>query len=401
MLQPVVHPWPLRLLNALGGALPTAGLRLPPLDPKRLKARAAREEGLSDFGEPDFEEGLAVLCASAERDANLLLTGRLLYRQQITNALLTRLRRIEARKRRPEAFRTPLVPPLIVLGLPRSGTTLLHRMLSLARDARAPALWEMQQPIAGSGCEDRREMSLREIAKLKKAAPDIDAKHHVDPDEPEEDFFLFDSSFWSISFWVMAPVYGYLEWYLGHDPRPGYRVYLEHLRLFQHESPGKRLTLKAPAHTAYVDTLLETIPDAMIVQTHRDPVKITSSINSLMYTFQSYLTGDLDIRRAAAVNTNLYVHAIERNMAARASIPEGQILDICYAELTADPVATVRKIYDHFGLAFDSGFEPRLRAWMAECPQERFGKHEYAPEDFGMTDAQIAERFKDYTSRFL
>ncbi len=401
MLQPVVHPLPSRVLNGLGATLRAVGLRPLTFTPEALKKRAMRMEGLRDFGERDFEEGLSVLCDSAERDARLLLTGRLAYRDHVTNALVTRLRRIEARKRRPEAFRTPLVPPLIVLGLPRSGTTLLHRLLSLAEDARAPALWEMQQPIPGTGADQRREMSFREVSRFKRAAPDIDAKHHVDPDEPEEDFFLFDSSLWSFSFWVVAPVYGYLEWYLQQDPLPGYRIYREHLQFLQDESPGKRLTLKAPVHTAYVDTLLETIPNAMIVQTHRDPVEVTSSVNSLMYTLQSYVTESLDVRRAAATNTDLFVYFVEQSMAARERIPASRILDVRYADLTADPVGTVRKIYDHFSLKFEGRFQSRMRRWMDERPRHKFGKHEYTAEDFGMTEAQIAERFKGYIARFL
>ncbi len=401
MLEPVVHPLISRLINAAGAGLSAAGLQPLSCTPKAFKKRAMRMAGLGDFGEPDFEEGLSVLCDSAERDARLLFTGRLVYRDQIAHALVTRLRRIEARKRRPEVFKRALVPPLIVLGLPRSGTTLLHRLLSLAEDARSPALWEMQDPIAGPGPDRRRERSLQEVIRLKKAAPDIDAKHHIDPDEPEEDFFLFDSSLWSFTFWTLVPVYGYLEWYQQRDPRPGYRAYREHLQLFQAESPGKRLTLKAPAHTGYLEALLEAVPEAMIVQTHRDPVKVTSSINSLFYTLHSYFAKPIDIRRTAAANMDMFVLSLERNTASRQKIPAGRILDIRYADLTSDPVSTVRHIYDHFGLKFDDGFESRMRRWMAERPQHKFGKHEYAAEDFGMTDALIAERFKDYTARFL
>lgn len=401
MLEPVVHPLPARVLNSIGAGIRSLGLHPLTYTPERFKKRAMRLAKLRDFGEPDFEEGLSVLCESVERDAKLLLTGRLAYQQQITNALVTRLLRIEARKRRPEAFRIPLTPPLIVLGLPRSGTTLLHRLLSLAADARSPALWEMQQPLPGPGPDERRNQSLREIKRFKKFAPEIDAKHHVDVDEPEEDFFLLDSSFWSFSFWVMAPVYGYLDWFLKQDPRPGYRVYREHLQLLQAGSPEKLLTLKAPVHTGYVETLLETVPNAMIVQTHRDPVSVTCSINSLMYTLQSYLTESLDVRRAATANTEIFAHLVERNIEARRRIAPNRILDVRYPDLTADPVATVKRIYIHFGLPFDDAFEARMRAWMAERPRHRFGKHEYAAEDFGMTDAWIAGRFKAYIERFL
>ncbi|MDP3936737.1 MAG: sulfotransferase, partial [Deltaproteobacteria bacterium] len=330
MLEPIVHPLPSRVLNRAGALLQSAGMELLTYTPGTFKERAMRMAGLDDFGEPDYEAGLATLCDSVEKDARLLLTGRLAFRDGVTNALVTRLRRIEARKRSPEIFARPLVPPLIVIGLPRSGTTLLQRLLSLDEETRAPALWELQEPIAGPGPDRRRERSIKQVARMKKAAPGIDAKHHIDSDEPEEDVFLFDSSLWSLSFWMLAPVYGYLTWYLEQDPLPGYRVYREHLQLFQAENPGKRLTLKAPAHTGYVGALLEAVPEALVVQTHRDPVTVTNSVNSLFHTVHGYLTERVDIERTAAVNVDLFLRYFEWNFAAREKIQAGRILDIRY-----------------------------------------------------------------------
>jgi hypothetical protein len=401
VLEPVIHPAPVRLLNGIGAGLRALGLPLVPLNPKALKARAIRTAGLSDFGEGAFEEALAVLCRSAEEDARLCFMGRMAARDHISNSLVTRLRRIEARKSRPEIFKQPLAPPFIILGLHRSGTTHLHRLLCLHTDARALALWELQRPIAGPGPDRRREEALAQVARIKKAAPSIDAKHHIDADEPEEDIFLLDSSLLSLSFWMMLPVYGYLEWFHTQDLRPAFRVYREHLQLFQADSPGKRLTLKAPAHTPNLEALYEAIPEALIIQTHRDPVPVVSSTNSLFYTIHGLVTDAVDVPRMAAVNSEMLAEGTERNMASRSRIPADRIVDVRYEDLTTDPVGAVKRVYRHFGLDFDAGFEARLRKGVANRPQEKFGRHDYCAEDFGMTDAQIAERFKAYRSRFL
>lgn len=401
MLEPVVHPGPVRALNRAGALLRSAGLPLIRLTPGSLKARAVRMAGLRDFGDSDFEEPLEVLCDSAETDARLLISGRMVFRDQITDALITRLRRIEARRTRPAVFKAPLVPPLIVLGLPRSGTTLLHRLLSLAGNTYSPPLWELRMPIPGPGPDRRRAETIAMVARMKKAAPDLDAKHHVDPDEPEEDVILHNSSFSSLFFWMMFPVYSYLDWFLARDQGPSYRVYREHLQLLQAANPGKRLILKAPNHAGHLRELLEAVPEALLVQTHRDPVTVTSSVNSLFYTVHGYATESVDVIRMGRTNLNLLAEFLDRNLAARPGIPQGRLIDVRYGDLTADSLAIVGRIFKHFGLAFEGPFETRVKDWLARRPQHKFGKHEYAAADFGLTDEMIAARFREYSARFL
>ena len=400
MLESVTPPLPLRMLNRAGAVLRSLGLPIVPLTPAALEARAVGQAGLSDFGEPDFEEPLAILCRSAEEDARLSFLGRMAVRDQITRALVTRLRRIDLRKRRPEIFTAPLTPPLIVLGLPRSGTTLLHRLLSLAPDARAIPMWQLQQPIPGPGPDRRREEAVAQVARIKKLAPEIDAKHHIDADEPEECVFLLDSSLMSASFWMFAPVYGYIAWFLDQDQRAAYRVYREHLQILQAETPGRRLTLKAPAHTPHLEALFAAIPEVMIVQTHRDPVDVVNSVNSLFHSVHGVVTEHVDTHRMGAVNLDLMADLVERGLAARDKVPADRILDVRYGDLTRDPMGSVRRIHEHFGLPFEDAFAARLRHWLEHRPQDKFGRHVYAAEDFGMTDAQIAERFKGYVARF-
>ncbi len=400
MLEPVRSTFLTRLLARGLATLHPVGPRGLAFEPEVMKAAAVREVGLADFGDRSFEEGLEVACRSLREDAALSLEGRLALGAHVVNALSTRLLRVDLEKRDPERFRLPLERPLVILGLPRTGTTFLHRLLSLDERARSLKLYEVQRPVRGPGPDRRRFLATAEVAILKAVAPGLDAKHFVHADEPEECMFLLDSSLVSFTFWVLAPVHGYLDWYLRQDQREPYRVYRRHLQIFQHEEPGKRLTLKAPAHTGNLAALAEALPEALIVQTHRDPVEVVSSVNSLFYSFYAALSERFDLRRVAATNAQILARSVERAAAARGPLGD-RVLDVRYRDLVADPVGTVRRVHDHFGLAFEPAFERRLEEYVARRPRHGRGVHSYSAEEHGLTDELVAARFRDYTSRYL
>ncbi len=401
MLEPIRLPLFARLANAVGSAARELGMPLVSLTPAALKRRARERSRLSDFGDDDFEEALEVLCDSAEHDANLSLSGRLALRDHVTGALVTRLRRIDLHKTRPEVFRTPLIAPLIVLGLPRSGTTMLHRLLSLDTAARALFMWELRDPILGPGPDDRRRRAIGQIKLVKKMAPGLDAKHYIDIDEPEECVLLLDSSLRSISFWMFSPVYSYVDWYKTQDMHAAYRVYREHLQIFQAERPQQRLTLKAPAHAGHIDALHAAVPEAMMIHTVRDPEPVVASVNSLFYTIHAMVAAKLDVNRTARANVAMLRESTERFSAARGSIPDDRLAQVTYEELSKDPVAAVQAIYRHFDLRFDSEFAQRLGHWLANRPQHGFGKHEYSLEECGIERRWMHEQFRPYYEAFL
>ena len=371
------------------------------IDPDRLEERARRAAGLSDFGGDEYREGLDVLCRSVELDTDLTAFGQIVMQIQIHNALVTRLQRIEARRQRPQVFRASLPRPLIIVGLPRSGTTFLHRMLSLAPDGRALTTWEVRRPLATQGADLRRTVAALHVAAFKLAMPGIDAKHRIDLDDPEECMFLLDSSLCSPAFWVFAPLYRYYEWLDEQDFRPPYRDYREFLQLFSADDPTRRLVLKAPSHTAYIQELLGAVPEAMVVQTHRDPVRITSSVNSLLASFHGASCHDTDPQRMAQVNLGWLTRMASNSMVARERLGADRILDVSFPTLMLDPIGTVRRIHEHYGLAYDMEYEARLEAYLERRPRRKFGKHEYSAEEFGMTDAGIAEAFRPYIDRFV
>ena len=178
-----------------------------------------------------------------------------------------------------------------------------------------------------------------------------------------------------------------------------YHEYRLLLQVLQSVDPAHRLTLKAPAHTDALEELLQTVPNALLIQTHRDPVTACNSINSLYYTTHRSVTQDLDVSRMAEASIRHLESMVVRNLAARDAHPS-VVYDVYYERLVADPIGTVRGIYDHFGLNWSDAFQERLQAYVREYPRRKHGKHSYSSADFGQTDAAIAKRFAAYSERF-
>ena len=397
MHEPVRHPPLIRLADTLHGHLEARGTHLLQLEPAALKDHACRRTGLDDFGAPRFEEGLSVLCESAESDANLNLFGRVMLRQWVLSSLEHRLRRVELRKTAPEIFAQPLHHPVIVLGLPRSGTTHLHRLLAQGPDVRALLAWEIRDPLVGEGLDLRRLRTSAALRHIRRAAPGLDAKHLIDANKAEECVFLSQDTFESQCFWMFFPVYGYVQWLVEQDPAPAYAAYREYLQIFQAQTPGKRLVLKAPAHAGYLGALADAVPEATIVHTHRDPVPVVGSVNSLYHTLFSLVTRDLDHAKMGRVNLDLLAWSMEQSMAARARIAPGRLLDVRYPELTADPVGTLTRVCGQTGLDFDAD---ELQRRVDSRPQHRFGRHTYSLDETGLSEAGVRERFAAYREQF-
>ncbi|PRQ05246.1 sulfotransferase family protein [Enhygromyxa salina] len=382
-------------VNRVMSVLPT-----PSLDDARLLEAAAKLEGKTDFGDGRFEAGLAVLTRSLERDAKLSPMGREAVYRMIVRNLCMRLRLVADQRRRPEIYAKPLTPPILVLGLPRAGTTFLHRLLSAMPGARPGRTWEVNQPLAPSeGKDDRYRQAAKQVAMIRKLAPDLDAKHRLDPDEPEECVFLLNPSFCSIAWWMIAPVYSYLDWYGEQDLGPAYREYHAYLRALQAAEPG-RLVLKAPAHTGHLAQIISEIPDVVVVYAHRDPVTVVASVSSLFNSVFGLVTEHHDVQRTARRNLDLFISMTDRCQAARDQGLDDRVLDIHYDDLVADPIATARRIYAHGSIPWPDDGEQALRAHMQGGRRSR-PKHVYSLEDCGLTEAEVRGRFAPYAARYL
>lgn len=393
-----VTPATVWILNRLGSVADAVGLG-PRLEPDALKRRAARRARLSDFGDSDFEAPLALVCRSFTEEAHLSFLGRIIAAELLTSALVSRLRWADLRRRGDARLEAPLNRPIIVAGLPRSGTTLLHRILSEMPGTRPIQTWELTElmhppsrSVAWIKWQTRNKLRV-----IRNLAPELDIKHLFGADEPEEEVSLFDASMWTPTFWRFGLVRSYLDWYLTTDPQPGYRIYADILRFLQAQTPERRLVLKMPNHTGYLDVIRAILPEAILIQTHRDPAPIVASYTSLMRSMHRVSAEQWDDNLGGTLSLRLWAHHADRCLQGRQGMPEGAVIDVQFSELVEDLEGAVRRILEAADVPVPDDLAER-----AQRHRDRKGpKHVYALEDFGLSEAQVHERFAAYRERFL
>ena len=372
------------------------------LAPAWLKGAAAQNTGLSDFGPAIYEEPLEKLCRSANEDANLNPLGRMILAQTIITQLENRALMQRLRAQNAPELRTELIPPIIVTGLPRTGTTALHRLLASDPAHAAIPYWQLNRPIARTPEDtiEKRRAEVEQTVALRAAlTPELDKIHLIRADIPEECMFVTASSMQSRLYWNLAPVYGFMKWYNTADRTDKYCEYTEWLRLFQASYPGKRLVLKAPDHVDGLDALMTTLPDAIIVQTHRDMVEQFGSYLSLARATKELAVNELDKARDLEAVLALTDTSIARNFAAREANPN-RIIDIRYTDLIEDPLGTVASIYNQAGLSVSRSAQDALNAHQRGNQKGKRGQHIYDLDEYGMTTVFVQERYAEYMSAF-
>lgn len=378
-----------------------AGLELLPISPEKLIRHAERRVPGERVDEVAVER-LRLLCRSFEEDACLNVHGRMVARFQLGAALIARLRLRKIQREKPEIFEAPLDQPIIVTGLPRSGTTFLQRLLHQAPGSRSFAAWELNQPIPPDNAPDqRREFYEKAIKNIHKRTPDVDAIHKVGVDEPEECTCLSDASLINLTFGHTGPCRQYIEWYAEQDKTETYDVYRAMLQIKQWENPGQRLVLKGPAHMARIGYLARAVPEACLVQTHRDPLQVVASAYSLfqmMYASTTQLDALSKSEAQESIQGSLRWF-LSDNAKQREGI-EDRIVDVLYADLTSDPVGVVKRIYDHFDLPWSDEIRQASERYVQERPQNKYGRHRYKLEDGGWSEEDVKKAFADYRARW-
>ena len=376
------------------------------LDPVFLLEAARRQTGLSDFGDAPLIEPLTVLCRSLREELEFHALGKSYLFRQFLGLLSTRLRLVDLWKRRPEILEQPTPRPLIVIGLPRSGTTILHRLLARDPMLRSAPFWELSMPLppgdpeaAGAEPDPRIALVQSGLDTLHTMAPDLAQMHEIQVDEPDEDISLLVYGFSSMLFEWSYMVPGYSRYYRSADQTEGYRFFKRVLQTLQWLRGGRRWVLKAPQHLEQLGPLLTVFPDATLIQTHRDPVTAIVSLASLTtYGVRRYF----DHPDPHAIGGNI-ADIVERLLGAGVagrSGREGRFVDIAFADLLADPIGCVRTIYAASSDVLTGEAEARMRSWIADNRQEKHGRHDYAAEDFGLDVEALRERLKFYQDRF-
>lgn len=392
----------LRVPNVIVDKLGMLGMSAPALTPEHLTRVAGRRAGLSAEFPDHVGEALEVLCRSLHDDANLHWFGRTNLRNLIVTGLAERLLVEDVFRRHPELEAQELVPPVIVTGLPRSGTTFLHRLLSVPAAATGVPLHHHLFPTPRRLPTSRIEAEVL-FHPWKRACSryGLDAIHFVRPGLPDECNFGMRLGMRSVIFWATAPTYGYLTWLLDQDLRESYQFYRRVLLLHQARNPGKRLTLKCPHHLAWLPALTAALPEAHIVQTHRDPTQTLPSECKLILSLQGLATREIDWRRTVAHNRLKVTTFAERSVVFANTAAGAKILHVDYRRLVSNPISLVAEIHDHFGLDRDQADVDALERFFADNRQHKHGTNRYSLAQFELEKSDVDAAFAGYRDRFL
>jgi len=375
------------------------------MTPEDLLEEARQQAGLEDFGDPSFREGLGLLVYSYEREARLSALGRGAVRGRLVQFLVNRLKLHDWISRHPEILEGAVERPIFILGLPRTGTTLLHDLLALDPLSRAPLHWEAEEPcpppqLFHSATDPRIQTAHAKLQALDAMAPEMKKIHPVAAGAPTECMTLLNHEFKSLEFECQAWVPSYGAWFTHCDKASAYRLHRKLLQLLQWRSPTETWVLKAPTHLFGLDALLAEYPDAQIVFTHRDPLKVVASQASLIAVASRLLSDEVDPQRIASWWSEKTATGVEKATAVRDARRPEAFFDLQYHELIRDPVAAVRRAYAHFGREVTRAHERRMRAWLRDNPQDKHGRHRYSLAEFGLDAERENRRFAAYRERF-
>jgi Sulfotransferase family len=371
-----------------------AGLHLGRLDEQEVRRQASRQLGRPLIAD---DPGLRVLLADLAQ-APLTPLGRVWLRSELIRREVTQARLRDEFRRRPALVDTPLVRPLVVVGLPRTGTTLLHSLLGCDPEALVLPFWQLRRPCPIPRRRlDRAARMLRAAAMARLArsmAPRLRDIHPVSALRPEEDVFLFrDTGMLAVP--VTAP--GYLGWLQATDPTPGYQTYRRHLQALLADRPGRRLVLKSPFHLGRLGALLAEVPEAVVVWTHRDPAVALASWCSLAAVLASAAGDQVDLVALGRRWLEFWASEMDRALAVRAAAAPVRFHDVGYEALVADPLGEVERLYARLGLELSDDARRRMRRWIGRYHHRRRGRpYRYSLADFGLDPAEVDRRFARY-----
>jgi hypothetical protein len=369
-----------------------------------LEAQVVEHTGLEDFGDHDFREGLDVLTESLTTQADLTELGEGILSLRLRMLLSNRLRIEDVYRRHPTIVAGVVEGPLVIIGLPRTGTTALSQLVSADPQIRSLRLWESSDPVpppeaATEDTDPRIEETARGLEAMYSAFPRMQSMYFQTATGATECQDLLGMAFRTAHFDGMAHVPRYTEWVTDCDMAPAYRYHRRVLQLLQWRFPPRLWHLKTPVHMLALDSLLETYSHAKFLWTHRDPAEVLGSVCSLVAYTRSWVSDRVDADLAPQ-QVELWAEALARAMAFRRHVGEERFADIHFSDLNADPVGTVERAYDQLGLVLDEDGRRHMARWAAQNPRGAHGTHEYSPEEFGLDLPATRRRYSFYIDRF-
>ena len=378
------------------------------MESEGLCASARWRTGLEDFGDPAIEPALSILTESLEKEADLHPLGRFLMRVHLRDLLETRLRLAEAWRGQEAAMAaSPLRRPVFVTGMPRSGSTFLHELLAEDPDNRSPRVWEVMFPIPApraeqSGNDPRVRKTAACLWWFRRLAPRADEVYPIRACTPHECVAIHSYTLRSEEFTSCCRIPSYKTFLRECDRRPTYawqRRFLQHLQLGQ---PARRWMLKAPDHVHGLEALFAVFPDAVVIQTHRDPLAVLKSCCHLSEVLHGLYARPVKREQLGARESRDLSENVEAAIQFRDAHPElaGRFIDVTYAELTADPLSAIRRIYQRLDIPLTDGAAERMGRLVSG--RSRYRNREAAPTlaELGLHPPAEAQRFEHYCSRF-
>ena len=401
------RPLGLVAMNRVGGLLRALGLPLVRLDEASLLARASQNTHLDDFGDAGFREPLRRLLASLEQEAQLTLLGRMIARNDVLRLLENRLHIIDTLKRHPEIEERPIRRPIFIVGLPRTGTTILHELLAQDPANRVPMSWEAMYPWPPPERESyENDPRIAQVEKhfqgVDRIVPDFRQMHRMGAQLPQECVALMAHEFATVLFHTTHRVPSYQSWVESMDLRPVYASHRRQLQYLAWRCPAERWVLKSPQHLWTLDALLAIYPDARIVQTHRDPVRVLGSLCSLITLLRSMASDKIDPVEIGSDWSQRLAEGLSATMEVRASglLGRDQVFDMQLSEFLQDEIGMIRRIYAQFELKLSDEAETRMRRYLAGNPGDKHGAHRYTFALSGLDLEAERSRFTPYQERF-
>jgi hypothetical protein len=403
---------PIRVINALLGAGQPLGIGRFRLDADELLASARRDTGLTDFGDERFLRQFRLLVRCTEEEARLNPVGKFLAKSNIERLLKGRLQAQALFAAHPEILAREIADPVVVVGLARSGTTRLHRLL--AADDRFAHLksWESVFPVPGedsfrareTGEPDPRIKSLDQALKgVLYMSPQVAAVHPLGTLEVEEEIGLLQYAFATQLFEVINWMPTFAEYLMTHEQHFAYEYLADMLKLvawFRGDPEDKPWILKSPQHMQDTDALLHVFPRAKLVCPHRDPVKVVGSSCSMAWNSLVRDNIGIEPEQVGAEWLTKTGRMLRKNLADRERAPAANQYDVLYAEITADWEGAMQGIYDFLGMPFTDRARGAMRGWLEENRQHKHGAHKYSLDQFGLDAAEVEAQLGFYRERF-
>lgn len=372
------------------------------LETGALLAQAGTETGLDGFGDPGFTERLDVLL-TALTTAPLSPFGVVANHGLVLQLLKSRLRLEDLLRRHPEIRSIPIERPIVIVGLPRTGTTHLHNLLAADPALRSLPYWESLEPVpdpADAPGDGRRARTQTALDVVDLAMPLFVRMHEMTVDHVHEEIQLLAIDFSSMLFETITLLPEWRDFYLAHDQVPHYEYLRTVLQALTFLRGGERWVLKSPQHCEQIPALLRVFPDATFVVTHRDPVPVTASLLTMVTYGQRMAVDDLD-PLASGAYWSVRVEDLLRGCAQdRDLLPDAHAIDVPFHVLMEDDVAVVRRIYETAGQPFTEGVQDAMAAFAKAHPRGRHGTLVYDLADFGIDAEERRQALRFYAERF-